>query len=62
MKTYICICIFRLQPSAMVNSSICAVCDHNRPGATCQRDMEWVWRGEYSKCSQRLYENIYSID
>lgn len=39
----------RLQPSAMVNETVCAACDFNRPGATCQRTMPWMWRGEYSK-------------
>ena len=24
----------------------CAACDFNRPGKTCLRQMEWVWRGE----------------
>jgi hypothetical protein len=39
----------RLQPSAMVDETTCAACDFNRPGATCQRSMAWMWRGEYSK-------------
>lgn len=35
----------------------CAACDFNRPGKTCLRQMEWVWRGEtYSGASQtRLF-------
>jgi len=39
----------RLQPSAMVDEAVCAACDFNKPGALCQRNMEWTWRGEYSK-------------
>ena len=39
----------RLQPSAMVDETTCAACDFNRPGATCQRSMAWMWRGECSK-------------
>jgi len=39
----------RLQPSAMVNEAVCASCDFNKPGARCQRSMEWTWRGEVSK-------------
>lgn len=39
----------RLQPSAMVDETTCAACDFNRPGATCQRSMAWMWRGEYSE-------------
>ena len=36
----------RLQPSAIVTDEDCAACDFNRPGKTCLRPMEWVWRGE----------------
>lgn len=39
----------RLQPSAVVDVATCAACDFNRPGATCQRNMDWMWRGEYSE-------------
>ena len=39
----------RLQPYAMVDEATCAACDFNKPGATCQRSMTWMWRGEYSK-------------
>ena len=35
----------RLQPSAMVTEDVCASCDFNRPGKTCLREMEWLWRG-----------------
>lgn len=38
----------RLQPSAVVDEMVCAACDYNRPGATCQRNMTWMWRGEVS--------------
>ncbi|KAL0958719.1 hypothetical protein HGRIS_014049 [Hohenbuehelia grisea] len=37
----------RLQPDSMVDESVCAVCDYNRPGKTCDRRLEWAWRGEY---------------
>ncbi|KAF4566262.1 DNA polymerase epsilon catalytic subunit [Pleurotus pulmonarius] len=37
----------RLQPDSMVEESVCAVCDYNRPGKTCDRRLEWAWRGEY---------------
>ena len=42
----------RLQPPALVTSANCAACAYN-PGVstgadlTCQRRMEWQWRGEY---------------
>lgn len=39
----------RLQPSAMVDETICAACDYYKPGATCQRNMVWMWRGEISE-------------
>ncbi len=52
----------RLQPSAMVDEAICASCDFNKPGAKCQREMLWTWRGEISKfnsfyfCITPMYE------
>ncbi|XP_045777091.1 DNA polymerase epsilon catalytic subunit 1 isoform X2 [Maniola jurtina] len=48
----------RLQPSAMVNASICAVCDFNRPGADCQRHMEWMWRGDFLPATRSEYQRI----
>ncbi|KZS89156.1 DUF1744-domain-containing protein [Sistotremastrum niveocremeum HHB9708] len=37
----------RLQPDSVVDESVCAVCDYNRPGKQCDRRMKWAWRGEY---------------
>ena len=37
------------QPPAMVDDVICASCDFNKPGAKCQRAMDWMWRGECCK-------------
>eukprot|EP00049_Salpingoeca_infusionum_P023474 m.12318 g.12318 ORF g.12318 m.12318 type:complete len:2363 (-) comp5819_c0_seq1:202-7290(-) len=48
----------RLQPSAIVDDKTCAACDFNTPGATCQRKMEWKWRGELSPASRSEYEMI----
>ena len=42
----------RLQPPAIVDEADCAACDFNRPGATCQRKMEWVYRGDYREWSR----------
>lgn len=39
----------RLQPCSIVDETICASCDFNKPGADCQKDMSWMWRAEYSK-------------
>ena len=36
----------RLQPSAIVDEATCAACDFNKPGAVCQRTMDWKWRGD----------------
>ena len=38
-----------LQPPAIVDEATCAACDFNKPDATCQRKMPWMWRGEISK-------------
>ena len=37
----------RLQPDSIVDESVCAVCDFNRPGKQCDRRLTWAWRGEY---------------
>ncbi|XP_078434598.1 DNA polymerase epsilon catalytic subunit A-like isoform X2 [Wolffia australiana] len=36
----------RLQPPSIVSDEVCTACDFNRPGKTCLRKLEWVWRGE----------------
>ena len=46
----------RLQPYAMVDESACAACDYNKPGAKCQRSMEWMWRGESLMASAGEYQ------
>ncbi|XKL62236.1 hypothetical protein PGB90_002069 [Kerria lacca] len=48
----------RLQPSAMVNETICASCDYNKPGAKCQRNMVWTWRGEIMPASRSEFQRI----
>ncbi|CAG9565610.1 unnamed protein product [Danaus chrysippus] len=48
----------RLQPSAMVSASACAACDHNKPGARCQRRMDWTWRGDYLPATRSEYQRI----
>lgn len=45
----------RLQPYAMVDETVCAACNFNKPGATCQRNMAWMWRAEYSKLFALVY-------
>ncbi|KAK3853994.1 hypothetical protein Pcinc_039493 [Petrolisthes cinctipes] len=48
----------RLQPSAMVDETVCAACDFNKPGATCQRKMSWSWRGDVIPASRSEYQRI----
>ncbi|WIA29248.1 hypothetical protein OEZ86_011756 [Tetradesmus obliquus] len=48
----------RLQPAAIVNDEDCAACDFNKPGKTCLRQMEWVWRGEHYACSHSEYLQV----
>ncbi|KAI9558619.1 hypothetical protein GHT06_015407 [Daphnia sinensis] len=48
----------RLQPSAMVDESICASCDFNRPGAQCQRSMSWMWRGDFMPATRGEFQRI----
>lgn len=48
----------RLQPDSMVDESVCAVCDYNRPGKTCDRRLDWAWRGEYFPAHRDEYNMI----
>jgi len=48
----------RLQPPAMVTEDVCAACDYNRPGKTCLREMEWLWRGEHYAATSSDYTAI----
>lgn len=47
--------MLRLQPSAVVTDEDCAACDFNRPGKTCLRPMQWVWRGETFAATAQEY-------
>ncbi|XP_023014693.2 DNA polymerase epsilon catalytic subunit 1 [Leptinotarsa decemlineata] len=48
----------RLQPCAMVDETMCAACDYNKPGAICQRSMAWMMREEYMPASRNEYHRI----
>ncbi|KAJ8965898.1 hypothetical protein NQ314_003839 [Rhamnusium bicolor] len=48
----------RLQPCAMVDETICASCDYNKPDALCQRSMAWMMREEYMPASRNEYHRI----
>ncbi|EIW75641.1 DUF1744-domain-containing protein [Coniophora puteana RWD-64-598 SS2] len=48
----------RLQPDSIVDESVCAVCDYNRPGKTCDRRLEWAWRGEFFPAHRDEYNMI----
>lgn len=36
----------------------CAACEFNRPGKTCLRTMEWVWRGETFSATASEYYSL----
>ncbi|CAG5130840.1 unnamed protein product, partial [Candidula unifasciata] len=48
----------RLQPPAIVDEETCAACDFNRPGARCQRNMPWMWRGEFMPATRNEFYRI----
>ncbi|BFZ25729.1 hypothetical protein BsWGS_28768 [Bradybaena similaris] len=48
----------RLQPPAIVDEETCAACDFNRPGARCQRNMPWMWRGEFMPATRNEFFRI----
>src|SRR5712675_2406214 len=37
---------------------VCAVCDFNRPGKTCDRRLTWAWRGEFFPARRDEYNMI----
>lgn len=49
----------RLQPDAMVSESQCASCDfYNGPESSCQRRMDWSWRGEFYPAKRSEYNML----
>ena len=52
------VCHGRLQPNAIVTDEVCAACDFNKPGKTCLRNLEWVWRGETFACTSGEYFSL----
>merc|ERR1719187_401010 len=42
----------------MVDETVCAACDFNKPGAQCQRRMPWMWRGEVMPAGRSEYHRI----
>ncbi|KAA8544223.1 hypothetical protein F0562_022235 [Nyssa sinensis] len=48
----------RLQPPSIVSDEVCTACDFNRPGKTCLRKLEWVWRGETYMAKKSEYYHL----
>ncbi|KAI9994374.1 hypothetical protein PInf_010984 [Phytophthora infestans] len=57
----------RLQPCAIVNEADCAACAYNtecgraaikEKDASCQREMDWVWRGDFYPATRPEYYSI----
>ncbi|OWM73679.1 hypothetical protein CDL15_Pgr026779 [Punica granatum] len=48
----------RLQPPSIVTDEVCTACDFNRPGKTCLRKLEWVWRGEIFMAKRSDYYHL----
>ncbi len=46
----------RLQPSAIVDDSICAACDFNQAKNDCKRKLTWIWRGDYNPATKGEYD------
>ena len=46
----------RLQPSAIVDDTVCAACDFNQSKNDCKRKMDWVWRGDYNPATKGDYD------
>ncbi|KAI4373579.1 hypothetical protein MLD38_011693 [Melastoma candidum] len=48
----------RLQPPSIVTDETCTACDFNRPGKSCLRKLEWVWRGEIFMAKKSDYYHL----
>ncbi|KAF5727520.1 DNA polymerase epsilon catalytic subunit A [Tripterygium wilfordii] len=48
----------RLQPPSIVTDDVCTACDFNRPGKTCLRKLEWVWRGDIFMAKKSDYYHL----
>lgn len=48
----------RLQPDAMIDESMCAQCEFNVVGKTCDRRMPWSWRGEFFPTKRNEFNMI----
>lgn len=48
----------RLQPTAIVNETICSACCYNTPENLCKRNLEWEWRGELFPLKKGEYEGV----
>lgn len=48
----------RLQPDSVVDESMCAACDYNRPNKRCDRRLTWAWRGEYFPAKLDEYKMV----
>lgn len=60
--------VFCFQPPSIVTDEVCTACDFNRPGKTCLRKLEWVWRGETFMATKRsfyirmlVYVSLFSL-
>ncbi|KAK7262191.1 hypothetical protein RJT34_29753 [Clitoria ternatea] len=45
-------------PPSIVTDEVCTACDFNRPGKTCLRKLEWVWRGETFTAKKSDYYHL----
>ena len=48
----------RLQPDSIVDNTTCAGCVYNRKESGCKREMEWIWRGDFSPSNKAEYERV----
>lgn len=48
----------RWQPPSVVSEEDCQSCDFNKPGKTCLRKMDWVWRGETYAATRAEYVQL----
>ena len=51
---------YRLQPTSIVNDTICSGCIFNQPESKCKKKLDWQWRVDYLPSRKAEYEQVKS--
>lgn len=51
---------YRLQPTSIVNDTVCSGCIFNQPESKCKKKLDWQWRVDYLPARKAEYEQVKS--